>query len=536
MTATLFEVGDSIGAPEGLTLSVKSVISGGDRAICEVTQVGSGRLPVRWMVRRVARRVVDDLRGLVLSVRYPALDLVGDFLLYSEALQISDLRWKRNDRRRRGLEDDLLLCRPFAETTVRAELESHRLSSSDRYIICLTAAGAVAELHRRGIYHGALRPSNLVRLEAASDWQFTDFLPSRMNLSGSERRHRSEQQDVVALVDLMARVMGVEASGMLRRVNSADAVELRRPELSALQSLFTLMRVEPKLHISADEIFRSLYEATPEGGRSQSRSGPTSMAAIGEPLSARMIDSGPSSPIGQHWMSCKYHSDIVEVVDNPGYTYLRYELTRPERYRVWLEGYAQGALRRAQRKEWYIENLNAERVDGPQLLQWLSYGIDETLRSRLVARHEWTLPYISDAELASLGDDSITSPDDLLRSEIEQWAKLRERVLSGGFVRTSLDDSGALVESFAGSIISVVDHEALVMPSFQFDDDGAPRQIVRRVNALLGVEGPSWWLADWWTRERGDDRRAPASMVDDQQTHARLLEIAVRTVRGSGLS
>ncbi|MFC5744622.1 hypothetical protein [Actinomadura rugatobispora] len=37
-----------------------------------------------------------------------------------------------------------------------------------------------------------------------------------------------------------------------------------------------------------------------------------------------------------------------------------------------------------------------------------------------------------------------------------------------------------------------------LLPAFQFGDDGAPRPVVLRVNAMLGAGGDPWGVASWW--------------------------------------
>ncbi len=56
-----------------------------------------------------------------------------------------------------------------------------------------------------------------------------------------------------------------------------------------------------------------------------------------------------------------------------------------------------------------------------------------------------------------------------------------------------------LVEtSIAHGILAISDHDELIVPSFQFDDAGAPVQGVLEVNERLGAGADPWSACVWW--------------------------------------
>jgi hypothetical protein len=51
----------------------------------------------------------------------------------------------------------------------------------------------------------------------------------------------------------------------------------------------------------------------------------------------------------------------------------------------------------------------------------------------------------------------------------------------------------------AADLIRLADPAGVpLLPAFQFGDDGAPRPVVLRVNAMLGASGDPWGVASWW--------------------------------------
>jgi hypothetical protein len=54
---------------------------------------------------------------------------------------------------------------------------------------------------------------------------------------------------------------------------------------------------------------------------------------------------------------------------------------------------------------------------------------------------------------------------------------------------------------------------AVVLPAFQFSQDGGPVPVVAEVNLLLGAAGDPWGVADWWLGQNVWLNGAPADLL-----------------------
>ncbi|RKS77159.1 hypothetical protein BZB76_2534 [Actinomadura pelletieri DSM 43383] len=51
------------------------------------------------------------------------------------------------------------------------------------------------------------------------------------------------------------------------------------------------------------------------------------------------------------------------------------------------------------------------------------------------------------------------------------------------------------------------------LPGFQFDESGAPRPVVLRINAMLGADTDPWGTASWWLEDNARFNEAPSRLL-----------------------
>src|SRR5690606_23741460 len=51
------------------------------------------------------------------------------------------------------------------------------------------------------------------------------------------------------------------------------------------------------------------------------------------------------------------------------------------------------------------------------------------------------------------------------------------------------------------------------LPSFQFDESGAPRPVVLQINAMLGADTDPWGTASWWLEDNARLEDAPSRLL-----------------------
>lgn len=163
---------------------------------------------------------------------------------------------------------------------------------------------------------------------------------------------------------------------------------------------------------------------------------------------------------------------------------------------------------------------------GEELASWLDQGLDAYAQLKIHEDHQRKM---DEAVRRGLDDSNL---DSFIDKETASRQLLRQRAFGAGAVRVTVDHSTNLHRTYTNNAVALAEHDALVLPLYQFAEADGTRilsPLVSRVNRTLEMQVPAWWLIDWWDQQlaRGEDGITPYDMVWDPRHEQPILEQAI---------
>ncbi len=486
----------------------------------------------RVLLRIAAPAAAAELADYLVESDDSSNDLRGDFELYSHVLPASQTETRRKKKIVNLDQSAVFLVRRYARRTLRHSMDRGELDSHAKVEVCRAIFGQIAELHARGVCHSGVVASNLVLMAGSTRWGLTDFEPQTVTFAGQQRKVRaSREKDIEQALALVHELLSVTKSGHIYRLGHQIRHQFGLADVRRIESLLALGAVHPEYLPNVDDLAKlferwisvDLHDSWPLL-YAPSVSGRADITRpLAEQCSAALRAVEPAPVVA--WNSIPSASGAIALLHESSYAEVKVGSADSD------DAVSESGIDQAEGHLEREQDLGGAAGMRLTVGAWLQQGPDPVVLAEIDSKAADLAPHL--ASQSSDGSNAESVLSSYVVEQREHWESLRSTVLGDGFYIFDAEDERALVATFGGQAVAVAEYGHLLLPRFQFDEDGEIRPTVVTANGVLGASGPSWWLARWWATPREASGRSAADLVsgNDARSNELVIELAVASFR-----